>query len=69
MKATESDVEDAALEWLEALGWRIVHGPDIAPGLPYAERADYGEVVPERRLRDTLAASTWCCSSTGCRSG
>jgi len=28
---TESDVEDAALAWLEARGWRTAHGPDIAP--------------------------------------
>jgi len=28
---TESTVEDAALAWLEAIGWRVAHGPDIAP--------------------------------------
>ncbi len=55
MKVTESDVEDATLEWLEALGWRIAHGPGITPDSPGAERADYGEVVLERRLRDALA--------------
>ncbi len=55
MKVTESDVEDAALEWLEALGWRIARSPDIAPDSPGAERADYGDVVLERRLRDALA--------------
>ena len=27
----ESVVEQATLAWLEALGWHIVHGPDIAP--------------------------------------
>ncbi len=47
----EADVEDAALEWLAALGWQIAHGPDIAPG---EERADYSVVVLERRLRDAL---------------
>ena len=52
---TESEVEDAALEWLAGLGWAIAHGPDIAPGAPGAERAGYGEVVLERRLRDALA--------------
>lgn len=25
---TESTVEDAALAWLEASGWRVAHGPD-----------------------------------------
>ena len=52
---SESTVEDAALEWLAGLGWSVAHGPDIAPDTPGAERADYGEVVLERRLRDALA--------------
>ncbi len=52
---TESVVEEAALAWLEAIGWRIAHGPDIAPDMPAAERADYGEVVLAQRLRDALA--------------
>jgi len=51
----ESVVEDAALAWLEARGWRLVHGPDIAPDTPAAERADYREVVLAQRLRDALA--------------
>jgi hypothetical protein len=28
---TESIVEQAALAWLESLGWQIAHGPEIAP--------------------------------------
>lgn len=28
----ESDVEDAALAWLEGLGWQIAHDPGIASG-------------------------------------
>lgn len=51
---TESTVEEAALAWLEATGWLIAHGPDIAPEMPAAERAHYGEVVLARRLRDAL---------------
>ena len=51
---TESTVEDAALAWLESLGWSIAHGPDIAPDTPGAERSDYGAVVLERRLLDAL---------------
>jgi len=35
---TESIVEDAALTWLEALGYAVLHGPDIAAGEPGAER-------------------------------
>ncbi len=52
---TESTVEDAALAWLESLGWNIAHGPAIAPDTPGAERGDYGAVVLEQRLRDALA--------------
>ena len=51
---TEADIEASALEWRAALGWQKAHGPDIGPGGPSEERADYGAVVLERRLRDEL---------------
>ena len=51
---TESDVEEAALDWLRGLGWEAAHGPDIAPDTPNAERNDYGQGVLERRLQDAL---------------
>jgi type I restriction enzyme R subunit len=51
---TESVVEEAGLAWLEGLGYTILHGPDIAPGEPFAEREDYGQVVLDRRLRQAL---------------
>jgi type I restriction enzyme R subunit len=34
---TESIVEEAALTWLERLGWTVKHGPEIAPGELAAE--------------------------------
>ena len=40
---TESDVEQAALAWLEGLSWNVAHGPDLAPDTLGAERADYGQ--------------------------
>jgi type I restriction enzyme R subunit len=52
---TESEVESAALAWLEAIGWQVAHGPDIAPDGLFAERRDFGQVVLEQRLRDALA--------------
>jgi len=52
---SESIVEDAALTWLDAIGWNVTHGAQIAPDTPGAERAHYGEVVLARRLRDALA--------------
>ena len=51
MSITESDVEQAALAWLENAGWRVAHGPDIAPDMPAAERRNYDEVVLAQRVR------------------
>lgn len=34
---TESTVEDAALGWLDTLGWTVKHGPDITPVKPSVE--------------------------------
>ena len=48
---TEADVEQAALAWLESLGWRTAYGPDLIPN----ERADYGSVILDSRLRDAIA--------------
>ena len=52
----ESVVEEAALAWLAALGYTVRHGPDIAAGMPGAERSDpnYRDVVLEGRLRQAL---------------
>ena len=54
---TESIVEDAALAWLESLGYAILHGPDIAVGEPTAERTDpnYRDVILEGRIRQALS--------------
>ena len=56
-RLTESDVEQAALEWLEGLGYAVLHGPDIAFDAPGAERSDpnYRDVILEGRLRQALA--------------
>ena len=51
---TESLIEQAALAWLESLGYTVLPGPEIAPGEPQAEREDYGQVILERRLRQAL---------------
>ena len=53
---TESIVEQAALAWLEALGYVVLHGPSIGVGELAAERNDsnYRDVILERRLRESL---------------
>ena len=52
---TESTVEDAALHWFEGMEYSILHGSDIAPGEPSAERTDFSEVVLANRLRSALS--------------
>jgi type I restriction enzyme R subunit len=49
-------VEEATLAWLEAKGWTVLHGTEIAAGMPFAERddPDFRDVVLERRLRQSL---------------
>jgi type I restriction enzyme R subunit len=51
----ESVVEAAALEWLAELGYTIAHGPDFAPGEAGSERATFGAVALEGRLRSSLS--------------
>jgi type I restriction enzyme R subunit len=50
----ENHVEQAAILWFERQGYRYLHGPDIAPGEPDAERASYADVVLVGRLRAAL---------------
>jgi type I restriction enzyme, R subunit len=52
---TEDTIEQAALGWLANLGYTIKHASEIAPGELTSERADYGQVLLEQRLRDALA--------------
>lgn len=55
MSGFESVVEEAAIEWFEALGYAYVNGGNIAPDSMTPERADYGSVLLEGRLRSALA--------------
>jgi len=49
----ESIVERTALAWLEALDYAVLNGPEIAAGMPAAERGDsgYRDVILEGRFR------------------
>jgi len=55
MSGFESVVEEAAIQWFKALGYAYVNGGDIAPDSMNPERADYGSVFLEGRLRTALA--------------
>src|SRR5438093_13754428 len=48
---TESEVEDAALAWLENLGYGVLSGPEIIRSDP-----GYRDVVLEDSLRQALAS-------------
>lgn len=50
----ENVVEQAALEYFAELGYQRVHGPEIAPGEPGAERESYEDVVLWGRVRDAF---------------
>ena len=51
---TESTIEQAALTWLEGLGWQILFGPSIAPEEPGAERLSYEQAFLAGRLQEAL---------------
>lgn len=52
----ESIVEEAALMWLQSMGYQRLHGPDIGFDGRASERSDpnYRDTFLERRLRDAL---------------
>lgn len=51
---TESHIEDAALEILDSLGYKILHGPDISPDGENPERSSYETVVLVERLKEAI---------------
>lgn len=51
---TEEILEQTCLYWLGELGWKIVHGPDIAPDMAEAERVSYTETLLKGRLYTAL---------------
>ncbi len=50
----ENQVEEIALAWLESFRYKIIFGPDIAPGETRAERDDYHTCILPARFRDAL---------------
>ncbi len=55
MTITEAQVEQAAIEVMEDLGYGFVTGPTIAPGGEAPERTSYAEVILADRFRSALA--------------
>lgn len=55
MTGFETTVEQAAIEWLQDLGYQYRPGPEIAPDGVSPERKSYAETILEGRLRAALA--------------
>ncbi len=54
-KIYEYNIEETSLNWFADLGYTVLHGPNIAPDMPDAERSSYNEVILTRRLQDAVA--------------
>lgn len=50
----EDDIEQYAIEELQALGYHYIHGPDIAPDGEFPERESYSEVILADRLKNAI---------------
>lgn len=55
-KFTESEVEEAALQWFEEEDYNILFGPDIAPDGETPERSEWDQPFLLQRVRDALFA-------------
>ena len=50
----EAEVEAAALQWLDGLGYRVLSGASVSPDRVSPERVSYGETLLLGRLRDAI---------------
>ena len=50
----ESHVEEAALAWLEEIGYATASGPDLAPEGRAPERASYGDILLAGRVKAAI---------------
>jgi type I restriction enzyme R subunit len=55
MTFTESTIEQAAIDWLQELGYDYAFGPEIAFDGESPERGDYQETIMLGRLQDAIA--------------
>ncbi len=55
IKMNENDIEQLAIEELQALGYHYVYGADIAPDGEFPERESFSDVILKDRLRKAIA--------------
>ena len=65
-KFTEDHVEQACLGWLEALGYGVLHGPDISPDGDVPERAAYDVTILIERFKTAFHRINPHLSSDAC---
>ncbi len=65
-KFTEDHVEQACLDWLEALGYGVLHGPDISPDGDARERAAYDVTILIDRFKTAFHTINPHLSSDAC---
>mgnify|MGYP000388844095 CR=1 FL=1 len=65
-KFTEDHVEQACLDWLEALGYGVLHGPDISPDGEARERAAYDSTILIDRFKSSFQTINPHLSSDAC---
>lgn len=51
---TEDQLEQECLTWFKDIGYQVLHGTEIAPESPQAERSDFRQVILQSRLHDAL---------------
>ena len=52
---TEDQLEQEVLDWLQEVGYSVLHGVDVAPDSDHPERKDYRQVLLLDRLRSAIA--------------
>ena len=65
-KFTEDHVEQACLDWLEELGYGVLHGPDISPDGEARERAAYDSTILIDRFKSAFHTINPHLSSDAC---
>jgi type I restriction enzyme R subunit len=54
-KLSENDIEQWAIEELQAVGWSYVNGAEMAPDGTHPERTSFSSVILEERLKAAIA--------------
>ena len=65
-KFTEDHVEQACLDWLEELGYGVLHGPHISPDGEARERAAYDSTILIDRFKSAFNTINPHLSSDAC---